>query len=238
VRHGGLAQRPHGGALLRGPASVEDWRGGCAQLTDGRLRLTIAPGVLGANLAGRPDVIRGEETQVFGAQALLPQLAEGRQLIVLPGTHSKWIETQSGRVGRFQTFMTGELFALLCEQSSLLRVAGDDALFDEGFEAGMTRGRSQALDASLFEARAAQLLEDRTRGWAKGYLSGLLIAAEVRTMLQADLSCAGLTLIGDPQLTALYARVLADQDLTLLQLDGAACVLAGLHRLADRNLRG
>lgn len=219
------------------PASVEAWSGGCAQLQDGPWLLTIAPGVQGLNLNGRPDVIRGEETQVFGAQVLRPQLGEGRQLFVLPGTHSKWIETTGGRIGRFQTVMTGELFALLCEHSSLLRVSSDEADLEAGLEAGFERGACCNLGVSLFETRAAQLLEGRTRGWARGYLSGLLIAAEVRTLLSTGFGARELTLIGDPQLTALYGRALerqnSNENLSVLQLDGTACVLAGLGRLTD-----
>ena len=39
--------------------------------------------------ADPPDVMRGEETQIVGALALRPALAE-RATLVLPGTHSKW----------------------------------------------------------------------------------------------------------------------------------------------------
>src|SRR5438067_654592 len=47
-------------------------------------RLVIVPGLTCRGADGVPDVIRGEETQVFGA---LPEDVSARQVIVLPGTH-------------------------------------------------------------------------------------------------------------------------------------------------------
>ena len=34
-------------------------------------------------------------------------------LICLPGTHAKWVEVENGRIERFHTFMTGEVYAAL-----------------------------------------------------------------------------------------------------------------------------
>ncbi|WP_164135303.1 2-dehydro-3-deoxygalactonokinase, partial [Stenotrophomonas maltophilia] len=51
--------------------------------------LGFVPGISLVDAGGVPDVMRGEETQVFGALAAL-SLADG--VFVLPGTHSKWVE--------------------------------------------------------------------------------------------------------------------------------------------------
>ena len=45
------------------------------------------------------DVMRGEETQVFGALAQLGA-TDGRFL--LPGTHSKWVRVEAGRIDRLR----------------------------------------------------------------------------------------------------------------------------------------
>ena len=60
--------------------------------------------------------MRGEETQIAGALSLMPGF-DG--VLCLPGTHSKWAQICAGEVVSFQTFMTGEMFALLSEQSVL-----------------------------------------------------------------------------------------------------------------------
>ena len=88
-------------------------------------------------LATLPDVMRGEEVQILGALHLL-----GRQdgLFVLPGTHSKWARVKHGRVTGFQTFMTGEFYALLSHHSLLARSIDRDAAFDEAaFTLGLAR---------------------------------------------------------------------------------------------------
>ncbi len=60
------------------------------------------------------DVLRGEETQALG----LFQLSrfdefKSRAVVIIPGTHSKHLSIDDGRVNDFQTFMTGELFEVL-----------------------------------------------------------------------------------------------------------------------------
>src|SRR5450755_958347 len=51
----------------------------------------IVPGVAVRDVGGRRDVMRGEETQILGAG-----LGHGRQLVVLPGTHCKWVLIEDG----------------------------------------------------------------------------------------------------------------------------------------------
>ena len=80
---------------------------------DQRITFHIAPGLRQDSPA---DVMRGEETQVAGVLAMQPGF-DG--VICAPGTHSKWIQVSAGEVVSFQTYMTGELFALLATQSVL-----------------------------------------------------------------------------------------------------------------------
>ena len=58
--------------------------------------------------------MRGEETQIAGFLALNPKF-DG--VICLPGTHTKWVHISAGEIVSFRTFMTGEMFALLSQQS-------------------------------------------------------------------------------------------------------------------------
>jgi 2-dehydro-3-deoxygalactonokinase len=104
------------------PASAADLAGRLASVaTAGGRRLMLVPGIL-SNLPDRlPDVIRGEETQVFGALAAMPSPAEA-VCFVLPGTHSKWVLVRQGRIVLFATYMTGELYASLTQHSILGRL--------------------------------------------------------------------------------------------------------------------
>jgi 2-dehydro-3-deoxygalactonokinase len=213
------------------PADAALWRASLSTVEVEGISVSVAPGLSSANFAGHADVMRGEETQIFGAAALDPALATGRTLLVLPGTHSKWAELIDGRVERFHTFLTGEMFALLRDHSTLTR-AGTDAMGREaGFADGLARSGTGLL-AGLFEARAAQLLEGKSLGWALGLLSGLLIGGEFAEAL----SLAGnkperIALIGDPGLSALYTQAAARHGCAVTLLDGDACAIAGLGLL-------
>ena len=95
-------------------------------------RVSIVPGLSTENSAGAPDVMRGEETQIIGALT-----RDGsRQIFVLPGTHSKWVEAIDNKIVRFATFMTGEIFAVLSEHSILGRTMKGYADDVDGFRHG------------------------------------------------------------------------------------------------------
>lgn len=224
----GLAEAPY--AAL--PVAPAQWARAAVTLDVAGIPVTIAAGLSGANFAGRCDVMRGEETQIFGAIALAPALGGGRRLLVLPGTHSKWAELIDGCVHRFHTFPTGELFGLLRDHSTLTRAGADPHGWEQGFEAGLIRAEA-GLIAGMFESRAAQLVEGRNRGWALGMLSGLLIGSEVResTALLGDMP-RRIGVIGDPALSAHYTQALATTGIEAEPVDGDACAIAGLRQLA------
>jgi 2-keto-3-deoxy-galactonokinase len=64
------------------------------------------------------DVMRGEETLVVGALAD-HTVGDEAWLVILPGTHSKHVSIRQGRAVNVATYMTGEFFALLSQQSIL-----------------------------------------------------------------------------------------------------------------------
>jgi len=212
------------------PVSVSQWR---ARMTEALgcpgLSVWIAAGLSCRDASGRPDVMRGEETQVFGAMSLDPGLANGTHVVLLPGTHSKWVWLDDGLIVRFRTCMTGELFALL-GQSSLLAAGARGANEDQGFAAGLARASEGAApSAALFEARAAQLVDGRTVDWARGFVSGLLIGAEIAAINPQEPVLA----IGDPALVARYGAALARCGVQMRAMDGEACAIAGLRLLDD-----
>ena len=57
---------------------------------------------------GLPNVMRGEETQVFGVLRDARAVPDAGLLIGLPGTHSAG-RARNGQVTHFDTFMTGEV---------------------------------------------------------------------------------------------------------------------------------
>ena len=231
--------------------SAQGWReapyAGCpadgAALAAQLLRFEAMPGVVlhivpGVRLGGsRPDVMRGEETQVMGLLALQPALAGGATLL-MPGTHSKWVRVEAGRIVDFHTYMTGELFALLREHSILGRpardavaVAASDGAFDRGIEALRAAGADGATSL-LFSARALVLGGQLKAADSLDYLSGLLIGEELRCALPADRRVAPV-LVGDAALCARYLRALAlfGRD---AQSAGEGTAAAGLWQIATQ----
>jgi 2-dehydro-3-deoxygalactonokinase len=221
------------------PASAVDWARQAVEISLDGLAINVAPGVAGLAPNGAPDVMRGEEAQVFGALALRPDLARGEQMFVLPGTHSKWCHVRDGRILGFHTFLTGELFALLSTRSSLLLGAtgSEDAETHEaGFAASLSRARDTRLLGAVFEARAAQLRADRSGDWAIGFLSGLLVGSELVEALAAH-NAASLTLVGAPLLLQRYLAALQAYSIEVETMSGEDCVLAGLQLLFETRPR-
>lgn len=199
---------------------------------DGRIRVAIAPGLKQPKPA---DVMRGEETQIAGALALNPALREG-SLLVMPGTHSKWVSIEQGRIARFDTYMTGELFAVLRGHSILGRFARDvpkaaeDAAADAAFLRGVQAVREGGQVAPLlFSARALVLTGGLRPELSLDYLSGLLIGEELLCGLRGRRE--GVVLIGDPALCRRYREALALLGVSeVREIENAAT--AGLWRIA------
>jgi 2-dehydro-3-deoxygalactonokinase len=130
---------------------------------------------------------------------------------VLPGTHSKWARLgDSDRVLGFQTYMTGELYAVLTQHSILGRLMAFGAPFAAtAFVDGVRLGLRQHahLLHTLFAARTAGLMGQRTPHELPDFLSGLLIGAEVASARHLA-SAGAVTLLGDGALCDRYARAL------------------------------
>jgi 2-dehydro-3-deoxygalactonokinase len=208
-------------------------------LRDGRIR--IVPGLSCRKRLGSPDVLRGEETQVLGSLQLQPELRTGRHLLCLPGTHTKWIALNDGSVTEFLTAPTGEIFSVIREHSVLVSdgahagALGDGAGFERALAESARFPRAQLLHR-IFECRSRRLTGDLPPEAAASYLSGLLIASDVRGALElfASVSTTPIVLIGARALTALYAKTLASMSHETRAIDGNSASLAGLvhlHRL-------
>jgi 2-dehydro-3-deoxygalactonokinase len=195
-------------------------------------RIAIVPGLSCTNASGLFDVMRGEETQLLGALRLRPDLTHGRHLFCLPGTHAKWALIEDGTVTRFQTALSGELFALLSQHSVLARGAAAADPSHPAFAAGVAAaGESAGLLHLLFSTRSRQLAGEIAKEDAASYLSGLIVGAEVEAALRLFPAKGPVVLVCTPALAALYDAVLQTQGRSAVALDGDAAVLAGLSLL-------
>jgi 2-dehydro-3-deoxygalactonokinase len=219
------------------PARPEQIAQACVELRDGLVH--IVPGLSCRNRLNAPDVLRGEETQILGALRLNPALSCGRQLLCLPGTHTKWVLLEDGSVREFLTAPTGELFGVLCEHSILvndqrqrqdLHAASDGPAFEHGLMQ-IQRFPGASLLHRLFECRSRRLTGDLHSDEAMPLLSGMLIASDVQGAVRLFAASAARTtvqLIGAARLTTLYARALVLQDCDSNVIDGSLASLNGL----------
>ena len=216
------------------PAGLADLAAGLCWLpaeTRAAGRLAIVPGLSTAP-AGVPDVMRGEETQVLGALRLLGLLDVEQVTLVLPGTHSKWVTVQRGRITGFASHMTGEVYALLRQQSILARgLPADDGPWDaKAFDAGVAAAAQPGgLLHHLFSVRTLGLFDRATGPALASRLSGLLIGEELRA--QAPPAGLAIVLVGSPALTQRYQRALAARGQPV-RVVGAEAGWAGLLALA------
>lgn len=165
-------------------------------------RVRLVPGVSGVDAAGVAEVMRGEETQIFGVEALL----RAGGLVCLPGTHSKWARIADGRLTGFTTHMTGEVFAALRGHTILGRMMRDGTIQETAFDAGVSRSADPGgLLHHIFGVRAEALAGRLTEADAASYLSGILIGHEIRSAMDAPV----VHLVGATELSALYARAIA-----------------------------
>lgn len=170
--------------------------------------LHLVPGLRVASQTDKPgDLLRGEECQLAGAlEAVGPDHAG--LTVVLPGTHTKWVRVDDGVVTSFTTVMTGEIFGLLLKHGLLARTAAPGGSDEHAFDRGLRTTAERGLPAELFGARALVLdgLLDPTS--VSDYLSGVLIADEVRHQLPLHEPAGEFVLCGTPELCGHYARAL------------------------------
>ncbi|MDP5007608.1 MAG: 2-dehydro-3-deoxygalactonokinase [Glaciimonas sp.] len=209
-----------------------------AQLTTLQTRdgytLHIVPGLIQHTTL--PNVMRGEETQVIGALALAAEKKQKQQklpadvLIGMPGTHSKWVQVQQHRkllhsmpatIVHFDTFMTGEVYAALCQHTILGRPmqgsenAADamaNAAFMRGLEVAQTENGRIGVLSTIFSTRTLGLTGALDGAGQREYLSGLLIGHEIAA-LQAHFEeqireLDPIILIGEEALCARYKTAL------------------------------
>jgi 2-dehydro-3-deoxygalactonokinase len=222
------------------PTEPEQIVDACVALEGGRIR--IVPGLACRSHFRAPDVMRGEETQILGALSLHEKLRKGRWILCLPGTHTKWVSVENGRVRDFFTALTGELFAVLRDHSILVRnpqgtdQAADANAFAKGL-ADLNEFPDTQILHKLFECRSRQLRGEFPAHAAAAYLSGMLIASDVHNALRtlADFATERTVfLIGAPRLTERYATACALAHYEVCRVDGSEASLGGLTQVFSR----
>lgn len=189
----------------------------------------IVPGVMCEPAPGTVDVMRGEETLALGAG-----VEDG--LICLVGTHPKWVEMRGGRIHRFATYLTGEMYALMRNHSMVGRPATepeDPAGFDLGLDAADRNAGANRVGLLhlLFGARAATVTGRLPPAALGPYISGLLTGDEINSAFAQFDKPASLTVIADKQRAEIFSKAMARHGVWAAIKPPVPALVAGLGRI-------
>jgi len=216
------------------PSLIADFASASTPAPDTARKVRILPG-LAQRRSGAPDVMRGEETQLAGAG-----LDAGDHLVCMPGTHSKWVRIEAGKVTGFRTAMTGELFQLMSTHSILKHSVGEPP--DAGdpsapaFRDALLRAiaRPQDLTSMLFRIRAGGLLHDLSKADSAAALSGMLIGAEIAAARAETPDARSVTLVASGSIGERYNAALRLAGYDVTRVDADMAVRAGLFAAGAR----
>jgi 2-dehydro-3-deoxygalactonokinase len=209
------------------PVGLDDIAHGVVRVPFDGAEVLLAPGVVGPDSEGVPEVMRGEETEAMGVL----DTCGGAGVVCFPGTHTKWIQLHDRRITSFITCMTGELYEALQTSTILKRTMSSNGPFDEGaFLRGVERSRdSGGLLHHLFGVRTLTLMNQLEESAAPSYLSGILIGHEVGSAMPTP---THVHLVGDAGLCSYYALAIkaCGGSATIEDEDAAARGLAAIGR--------
>ncbi|AEF54964.1 2-dehydro-3-deoxygalactonokinase [Marinomonas posidonica] len=201
-------------------------------------QIAIVPGLQSQGVAGMADVMRGEETQLLGALDWLESqnLSREERVFCLPGTHCKWVQIEQGQVTGFSTAITGELFARLDDESSLVKgLPHTDELQVQAFQRGLKASRQAGgILHQLFSARSRYVCGELAAHEVRDYLSGIVIGHDVNDTLSAlPNKVKSILIIGSKALTERYQMALSEHDLNVDFMEAGEASIRGLKRLAN-----
>ncbi len=199
----------------------------CFKQSDLELELLFLPG---AFIEQPADVMRGEELQLYGA------VQNTKQLVVLPGTHSKWALVNHGVLESFNTVVTGELFDVLINKTLIGGLAsGKDHIqpvFAEGVQTGFN---NNAIVSELFTARSGVLLGTLQATEVASWLSGLLIGNEIRERYQTLDTEASILIIGSDELGTRYSQAFEQLGISAV-VEARDPALSGFRKLIRQQI--
>ena len=146
----------------------------------------FVPGVrlFGENF-GTTDVMRGEETEIFGINKLMN--IKGSGTYILPGSHSKLIFTDKNeKITDFFTAMTGEMIASL-SQNTILASSVDlkNARLNDMLYEGYAYTKENGINKSLFKVRILSNFMSGTKDDAYSFFLGAVLKDEVEQVIKS-----------------------------------------------------
>lgn len=225
----------HEAPYVMAPAGIAQVSRAAQTSAIGDVQVRIVPGICCRRaMDGGPDVLRGEEIELFGFARLNPGWSG---LVALPGTHTKWVRFEDGCIQDFFTSMSGEIFDRLTQAGLLASIVQGPAVDGAAFVMGAKTGfkRQLGLGTLLFGARARVMQNQLDRRDAASYLRGLLIGAEIADAMAVHpgLQAAEVPLIGSGPVCELYASALRTVGVSTRYVDSKDVCIRGFLALHE-----
>ena len=198
-------------------------------INDNRIALKIFSGI---SQIDQPDVMRGEETQVAGFFYENPDFVGS---ICLPGTHTKWIKVKDRSIEKFQTFMTGELFEVISQNTVLMHSVKSNKTDQEEIlkSVEMILKDPSLFGNALFQLRADDLINSKDSVIYKSRLSGYLLGLELLGSMDYWKK-SKIALIGNRDLVKLYNYVLKNKGSSIIFYEAEDMTLKGLKYFKEK----
>ena len=210
------------------PATARDLAGAMQSVDIGNGRIAhIIPGCSHRDASGTPDVMRGEETLAFGTRC-------ENGIVILPGTHSKWVVIENGVITQFATFMTGEIYAALLN-NTILGTLNTEPSNQAGFQKGLAAAKREGgLTHQAFAARTSVLMGDMDGACVAPFLSGLVIGTEIRNAHARFGTNDKIILVAEGSIADSYREACAASGLSVTIKTPETCLIDGMALIAAR----
>ncbi|WP_160724275.1 2-dehydro-3-deoxygalactonokinase [Bacillus sp. USDA818B3_A] len=139
-----------------------------------------------ADQLDRHDVMRGEEVESFG---LVNQIGlQGKGMIVLPGSHTKFVFMEDRQIESCYSTLCGELLFAVSRETILsssldkeLITSVEPEYLIEGYKASEKFGLTRAL----YHVRLADVFNQMNKNQRANYLVGAVMSCDIRTILKS-----------------------------------------------------
>ena len=179
------------------------------------------------------DVIRGEEVQIIG---LMSKIEQEKQLVCLPGTHSKWLEIDEDNIiDSFTTVMSGDFFSAICTSTIMAMMLDSPQAFShDDFQKGVElSARPGGIMAHMFKVRGALLFNQIQPEHIESMISGIVIGSEIHSMKEVYNTNAKIQVIGSDSLGEKYSLAFEMLAIAHQVHDGDSLSLEGMKFLAN-----
>ncbi len=156
----------------------------------------IIPGIktLGYGETVKPEdarlvnIMRGEEIEIFGILRNHPELAEGKTILVLPGSHTQVAFIHDGCIEGMSSNVTGELFQAIVKETILgASVAGDEVweMDRDMICLGYQNVHTYGFNRAIYILRVLDLFTEADVNKRRSYFEGVLNAGVMDAIKEA-----------------------------------------------------